>query len=127
MELRAEVAEQIGDAALHGRVDVLVGGIERERSREDRVADPFERLRQTPHVVVRQPAGVAQRADVSDPRLHVFRDELCVDLERAAQRLRLRSGYPGEPAAPQLAGPLRHGFERCFADQTLSGSPYSVT
>ena len=116
---RTEVTEPRGHPAFDRRVDVLVGGVERERPAGDLLPDLAHGVLERLRIRRVEEARRLERSHVRRGRSHVLLRESDVEREGLGQPLRARIGRLGEPAAPER---LAHCFRR--SDQTLSGSPH---
>ena len=140
----AQLAAQLGagaldQAALEGRVHVLVALDGRERAGCDVRVERVERGEHPVELVRRQVAGRGERRGVRARAGDVVRRELPVEMRRLAERRELRRRTAGEPAAPEgarLAGAVlglivvcRHGAPtrpaRSRRAEILLGSDHS--
>ena len=121
----AGVADQLGEAALDGRVDVLVAGREGERAVAELAGDPLQALVDGGGVLGRDDPRRAEHPGVRARGGHVLRPHAPVDRQRGVDAVEglVRAG--AEAAAPEAPAP-GHAFapaaDRCPAMATASAS-----
>jgi hypothetical protein len=97
-------ADQLGEAALGGHVDVLEVPVLRHPVPLVFGGDPVEPLRDRHRVLARNDAAGAEHRDMSLARRYVLAPECLVEGDRGVNLAHDRSGPFGEAPAPHLVG-----------------------
>ncbi len=129
VELRPRGPRQLGDPALDGGVDVLVGRRELERAVEQLGPDAVERGDDLGRLVVGEHPRARQARDVRAGTREVVGREAPVERQALGERQELLGRALGEPAVPEghVLGPAGCREPPCWRAHVSTESPHRRT